>query len=128
MSGFAGVQNWKHWNSKFKTLISEVTSEQQHYNIQMVARCMINKKFLKFLFHVAKKFELCCKSISILEFNLLIICNVPSSYAPWLKKVNLSLVRFLVGLMNHIYGRCSPQHFIFKHGECAPRNYNFVGK
>jgi hypothetical protein len=48
------LNKWFHWNSKFKTLISEVTSEQQCYNVQMVALFMINKKLLKYFFHVAK--------------------------------------------------------------------------
>jgi len=48
------LSEWFHWNSKFKTLISQVMSEEQHYNIQMLALFMINEKFLKSLFHVAK--------------------------------------------------------------------------
>jgi hypothetical protein len=32
-----------------------------------------------------------------------VVCNVHSSYAPWLHKVILSLLKMLVGLMNHIY-------------------------
>jgi hypothetical protein len=54
VNDFIGGQNWKHWSSKFKTLILEIMGEQQCYNIQVVAIFMISKKFLESFLHVAK--------------------------------------------------------------------------
>ncbi len=81
------LNKWFHWNSKFKTLISEVTSEQQCYNVQMVALFMINKKLLKYFFHVAKILNFVTSQFQFwnLVYWLCVMCKVPMhhGYRRW---------------------------------------------
>ncbi len=73
-------------------------------------------------------FEHCCKSI----FEVLLVC--------WLCVMSTTLVHHGYRMwFCHCWEcwsswwtismwKCGPQHFIFKHGKCALRNYNFIEK